>query len=171
MKNTGLMVRPVAAINLVGGLLCLECVNNVGGRVIQSGQEINRADSMIIMRDKLGEYADMLAWGVHANLLSEMEADSLAAVAGRDAVEAVRVLTRAKDLREAIHRICRSVVYAIQPVEMDLRLLNIEIVVARVHQRLASDGKQFAWRWEEGNMLDRMLWPVALSAAELLTHD
>jgi len=74
MKNTGLMERPAATMKLVGGRLCLDFVNTVGGRLIPPGKEVDRLESTI-RSDKLGEYADLLAWGVHAKLLSEKEAD------------------------------------------------------------------------------------------------
>jgi len=170
MKNTGLMERPAATMKLVGGRLCLDFVNTVGGRLIPPGKEVDRLESTI-RNDKLGEYADLLAWGVHAKLLSEKEADSLAWKATREPGEAVRIFQRGKELREAIHRVCRSIVYGVSPEEPDVALLNAEIAEAKGHQRLAPNEKQFTWQWEEGTWLDRMLWPIALSAAELLTQD
>jgi predicted RNA-binding Zn ribbon-like protein len=170
MKATKLMERPAATMKLVGGRLCLDFVNTVGGRLIPPGNPVDRLESTI-RNDKLGEYADLVAWGVHAKLLSEKEAESLALKATHEPGEAVRIFQRGKELREAIHRVCRSIVYGVAPEEQDVAFLNAEIAEARSHQRLAPNEKQFIWQWEDGTWLDRMLWPVALSAAELLTED
>jgi len=123
----------------------------VGGRVIRQGRN-HRADSMIIMRDKLGEYAKCLPWGVHANLLSEMEADSLAAVAGRDQSRPSECLPE--------QRICvkRFIGFADSWYTQSTGGIGSQVVEYRncrgkSPSKVGVDGKQFAWRWEEGNML------------------
>ena len=42
---------------------------------------------------------------------------------------------------------------------------------ASARLRLAQDGEEFRWDWDDEEALDRMLWPVARSAGELLTSD
>lgn len=47
--------------------------------------------------------------------------------------------------------------------------MNEELRIAREHQSLISAGNKLAWGWGNGaEALDRILWPLALSAVELL---
>src|SRR5947208_1046813 len=59
----------------------------------------------IILRDKLNDYVDLLAWSRRAGLLTEAQLQALIREARRRAAEAASVLTRALALREAIYRI------------------------------------------------------------------
>jgi len=48
--------------------------------------------------------------------------------------------------------------------------LSEEMCVARNHEKLIHAEDKFSWSWDAGDAaLDRMLWPVALSAVGLLT--
>ena len=54
----------------------------------------------------------------------------------------------------------------------DVRALNGALSTAFAHLRVATSTGGFAWEWAEGDQpLERMLWPVVRSAAELLTSD
>jgi predicted RNA-binding Zn ribbon-like protein len=157
--------RPAAMMKMVGGRLCLDFVNTVGGR---------RADPATgtpgVSRDSLNEYDDLAAWGFKAGLLTEAQARALARLARSRAEAAAGVLDRARKLREAIYRICKAVIDSHAPRRSDLDLLNAEIDVARSHERLADKKGNFTWEWDPaGSALDCVLWHVADSAAELLT--
>src|SRR6266496_2389016 len=150
--------RPAATMKLVGGRVCLDFVNTVSGWLITVGPNGDEIDSMTILRDKLVEFDDLIAWGRHANLLTDAEVDALIAEAAGDESSANAVLIRAKSLRGAIHRICRSVVYGTERADGDLELMNSEIAIARAHQRLVANEDGFAWSWEDGVRIDRVLW-------------
>lgn len=82
------------------------------------------------------------------------------------------VVRRALRLREAIYRICVAALEQESPSPKDLKLLNEEISVARNHEEIDSIKGTFQLRSKStANDLDQMLWPVTLSAAELLTTD
>ena len=56
------------------------------------------------------------------------------------------------------------------PRSIDLETVNDELLKARKNERLISTDEGFRWEWIDGETaLDRMLWPVAQSAAELLS--
>jgi predicted RNA-binding Zn ribbon-like protein len=156
--------------DFVAGALCLDFVNTVGGRQSAPKAKRGEPEAGIILRDKLNEYEDVLAWGRHAGLLTDGEVQALLRESKRRGAEAAEVLARAVALREAIHRICKAVIDRRQPREADTDLLNEELAEARRHQRLVPMGEGFVWRWAGAkDALDRMLWPVADSAADLLT--
>lgn len=48
--------------------------------------------------------------------------------------------------------------------------MNQEIGDALRHARLVEQGGGFVWGWDENPSLERPLWPIARSAAELLAH-
>jgi predicted RNA-binding Zn ribbon-like protein len=57
-----------------------------------------------------------------------------------------------------------------RPAGADVEVLRQELSIARAHQRFAEHDGRFVWTFPEPTeALDRFLWPVALSAAELLT--
>jgi predicted RNA-binding Zn ribbon-like protein len=163
--------RPAAHLKLVGGRVCLDFVNSVGGRVpVQAPMSGKHFDGSI-REDKLGDYFDLLAWSQHVGLLTGTEAQALAREAKREETRARAVWQRAIALREALYGICLAVIQSRQPGVAELDLLNEELNVARGHLRLAASHWNFKWEWTDTkNALDRMLWRIADSAADLLAH-
>jgi predicted RNA-binding Zn ribbon-like protein len=122
--------------------------------------------------DKLDDYFDLLAWSLHSGLLGENEAQSLARESGRRGKEAAATFKRAIALRGVIYRICAAIIHRLRPRVVDLDLLNQELNVAHGRVRLSAGEGNLVWEWtDKKNALDRMLWLVADSAAEMLTTD
>ena len=164
--------RPAGRMSLVGGRLCLDFVNTVGGW--NPGPARGKSDpyAAVVRADKLNDYFDLLAWSLHTTLLGANEAQALAREAGRRDKEAAATLKRAVALRGAIYRICAAIIHGTRPRASDLDLLNLELSVARGQVRLGVGEGNLAWEWADmKNALDRMLWRVADSAAEMLTTD
>ena len=155
---------------LVGGRLCLDFVNTVSGRAPARKPRGSGGASRPIGRERLGDYADLVRWSVAAGALLRGEAAALLGRARRRPPEAGTALRRAVALRESIYRICVAVIKGWEPPAADLELLNRELTAARARERVVAGERGFAWGWERpAPGLDRMLWPVARSAAELLT--
>jgi predicted RNA-binding Zn ribbon-like protein len=164
--------RPAARMNLVGGRLCLDFVNTVGGWNADTARGKYDPCAAVARADKLNDYFDLLAWSLHAGLFSENETQALAREAGRREKEATATLKRAVALRGAIYRVCAAVIHGALPRASDLDLLNQELNVANGRVRLGVGEENFIWEWTDTkNALDRMLWRVADSAAEMLTTD
>lgn len=145
-------------IELVGGQLCLDFANTVGNH--------KGADP----HEHLGSYSALLAWGRHAGVLTDENARQLAASASRHPEEAQRVYVRSIALREALYRIfsCVSTQIALRPA--DLAILNKVLSGAMSHARIVKREDGFQWGWQTGDRpLDQILWPIARSAADLLT--
>lgn len=140
------------------GSLPLDFANTVSGR---TGAQ---------RRDRLRDYRDLVAWGRQGGLLTDGEAGELLARAERRPEQAATVFARAIALREAIYRILAA--SARPPADdSDLATLNRELAHALGHLRVLPGANGFAWGWEDGAALDRVLWPVARAAAELLASD
>jgi predicted RNA-binding Zn ribbon-like protein len=164
--------RPAARMNLVGERLCLDFVNTVGWWKRDPAKSKSDSYEAVAIADKLNGYFDLLAWSLHTKLLGEGEAQALAREAGRRDKEAAATLKRAVALRGAIHSICAAFIHGARPRASDLDLLNRELKVAHGRVRLGAGEGNLVWAWaDEKNALDRMLWSVADSAAEMLTTD
>jgi predicted RNA-binding Zn ribbon-like protein len=146
--------------DLSGGRLCLDFANTVGNR---NGQRPS---------EHLNRYCDLVGWGRQAGLLPGDDAwELLREGAGRPA-EAENVLVRARALREALYTIFSARAAGRTAPAADLAQLNAALPEALARLHVAPAGHGFVWHWRaEPADLDRMLWPVLRSAAELLTSD
>ena len=80
------------------------------------------------------------------------------------------MFARAMALREALHRIFKATMTGRPPQGLDLKTLNDELLEARSHESLTHAENGFMWEWvSSDSALDRMLWAIAHSAAELLS--
>ena len=147
-----------------GGVSCLDFVNTLAWRLTARPVEY------------LGSYEDLLAWGRQAGLLTPDEAEALSGWAATAPEEAGDTLTRAVALREAIHRVFSAAITGKPQDGGALSVLNHELSGALSRLRVApAAGEAYVWAWDRGGddggepVLDRPLWPVARSAAELLT--
>ncbi len=162
--------RPAATAKLVGGRLCLDFVNSVGGRRPASASMKEGEAAYLVREDKLNDYGDLLAWSQYAGLLSEGEMQKLFRASRQWQIEAAAVFARAIELREAIYRLCKAILSKTLPRQSDLERLNQELAIAHGRVRLALGEGNFVWEWTDSrSALDRMLWLIADSAAELLT--
>jgi predicted RNA-binding Zn ribbon-like protein len=144
-----------------GEVLSLDFANTVGNR--PSGKPDER----------LTGYATLVSWSRKAGAVTGEEADALLKRAEERPEEARAVLAEAIEFREAMFRIITAQSVGSEASEADLEIFNRTLSVALCHLRLVQRGQEFEWQFRGGaNRLDTMLWPVARSAAELLTsHD
>jgi predicted RNA-binding Zn ribbon-like protein len=156
-------VRRERRYQLRGGASCLDFVNTVGWRLTDRPVEY------------LGSYEDLLAWERQAGVLSSDEAGALSDGAATDPEEARAVMSRAIAFREALHRVFSAGI-ADGPLDEDaMSVFDRELSGALSRLRVVpAAGKAWAWDWDRGRdyggpPLDLPLWPVARSAAELLT--
>ena len=139
-----------------GGELCLDFANTLGG-------------SRQRPKERLKSYADLLAWGSQAGILNDEDVRRLGRLAAEHPRKAAAALADAIALREALFRVIAAVIARTPPADEDLATLNGALPRALEHLRVAPCAKGCEWEWagEEG-ALDRMLWPIARSAADLL---
>jgi predicted RNA-binding Zn ribbon-like protein len=147
---------------LRGGVVCLDFVNTVGSRLADHPSEYLRS------------YEDLLDWSRQAGLLAPEETEGLSRQAMLDPEGAQKTLARALALREEIHRLISAHIAGKSRDENDLSALNRELSISLSHLRVVPADGSYTWGWDrsrdEGETpLDSPLWPVAQSAAELLT--
>jgi predicted RNA-binding Zn ribbon-like protein len=159
-----------AEMRLIGGRLCLDFVNTVDGRKNDLGRRKSQSGNSLVLGDKLGDYSDLVAWSRHSGIVKATEAGHLIQESKRKAAEARAVFDRAIKLREALHRIFKATMTGRPPQGLDLKTLNDELLEARSHESLTHAVNGFTWEWVGSEAaLDRMLWSIAHSAAELLS--
>jgi predicted RNA-binding Zn ribbon-like protein len=157
-------------MKFIGGELCLDFVNTVGARVSTLRRNRSRDFADTVLRDKLAGYEDLSTWSRLAGLVSHSGARRLARRAVSQPQDAVAILMRAARLREALYRIFKSEVEGWRPSAPDMEILRGELSIARAHERLSHSASGFVWLWDDPDQaLDRMLWAVSKSAANLLT--
>lgn len=162
--------RPAGRAKLIGGRLCLDFINTVGGRTVEATAKRKAVVGAVIREDRLLEYADLVAWSLRAGIVTSAEAARLLRESKRHEAEAKAALTRAVVLREALWRICKAIIEGLAPRQYDLDSLNRELALAYGRVQLTAGEKRVVWKWQDATAsLDRMLWPVADSAAEYLT--
>ena len=119
---------------------------------------------------QLSTYADLAAWAAEAGAAPPTLARALARAAPRRAPAAAAVLARAEALRAAIAAVMSSVAERRPPPTRALADLNQILIETMGHTHIVRRGPGFAWEWKTGrNGLERLLWPVVRSAAEVLT--
>jgi predicted RNA-binding Zn ribbon-like protein len=147
--------------SFIGGEPCLDFVNTVDPR---------HADER---DDFLRSYEDLVGWSERAGLLVRTEARALRQRAETDPEAADSVHRRAVDLREALYRVFapRPAAAAEHLREGDINRLNEEAHRAWTMADLTRSEAGWDWHWRPDPELDRVLWPIARSAADLLTSD
>jgi predicted RNA-binding Zn ribbon-like protein len=119
--------------------------------------------------EQLNSYADLVAWASQNGIVTEPEARQLSQEGTKQSTEAVFILKQAIALREAIYRIFSAVAGERRPEGNDLNLLNTALGKAFSHLQVTPTEAGFTWKWTGQGALEQMLWPVARSAADLLT--
>lgn len=138
------------------GALCLTFVNTASPR-----------------RQGFETYGDLLAWSVAAGALDGEWRPRLERTAAERPAIAAGVVRRTGTLRGRLRRILLTTARGERPAASDFAPFNAELGAALASRRLVPGAGVCRWSWaDEGDgALDRMLWPVLLSAGELLASD
>ena len=145
---------------LIAGHISLDFTNTADWHASQAPDE------------RLTGYGDLLAWSQQVGILTEHEVQRLRDVAARYPAAAAAVLEQAIALRETLYRIFVAVAGRRTPAANDIALLNAALAKAMARLQLVATEGDWRWAWADGeDALDRMLWPVVWSAAELLTSE
>ncbi len=119
----------------------------------------------------LTDYADLLAFALQTETLTESEARRLRELASARPSDAALVVSRATALRETLFRIFSAIAAEVDPASEDIKSLNAELSIAMSNAQIIPAADQFDLDWSDDPGLDRPLWPVVRSAADLLTSD
>ena len=144
---------------LTGGALCLDFANTLDERPTMSPREL------------LPDYRHLVDWSRQAGALTASACRRLLTEAAAEPPQARAVVRRARALREIIFEVFAARAREVPVPQEALHRLNLELRASFAHIGVARVGARFCWDWDGGPAPDRMLWPVARSAAELLTSE
>lgn len=153
MMETGIQT---SRFEFSGNRVCLDFVNTVNDRLSSP-------------YDLLITYDDLLQWGQQAYILTAHEVEVLREEAGRHANEAAKVLQWAIIVRETIYHLFQGVIEDTKPQAADLATFNAARVETMSHACIIPENDGFVWSWQERDALERVVWPIVRSAADLLT--
>jgi predicted RNA-binding Zn ribbon-like protein len=149
---------PLPVFEFLGNRLCLDFTNAM--KDITGSQELP------------SHYEELVIWSKQADILTDEEAEHLLVKAAHRPAEAAMVFQRAVVLRETLFRIFSRIAQDQAVEESDMDILNAMLAETMLHARLVPKGKCCEWSWmAQDDVLDRMLWPVIRSAADLLTSE
>ncbi|MEP6988208.1 MAG: ABATE domain-containing protein [Chloroflexota bacterium] len=145
---------------VIGGELCLDFANTVSWRGTERAH------------DWLYNFAHFGAWGELVGQITEQEQADLMNVAEQQHNQAQRVLQKAVVLREAINTIFSDLRYGKPLPQPELAILNAYLPEALGHLQVGVHDNEVLWVWsQDGIELERILWPVLWSAANLLMSE
>lgn len=149
-----------AHLQLKEGHLCLDFANTADWHASDHPKE------------SLKTIDDLLQWAHRVGLLNDDELEQSKTAADRSPNEAQGTLSRAIALREAIYRLFSATATGAPPPQEDLEFLNQMLTQLVRSPRVVRTNGAYTWAWEgESDSLDRLLTPIALSAATLLTSE
>lgn len=119
--------------------------------------------------DQLKSYAKLLEWSRKHGIIDGKQEAILNRGASME--ESTRVLEDAIRLREALYRIFSRVAHGRKAETMDLDILNEFLGRGLSHVSVTEGKEAYGWDWSVKVSPDMMLYPIASSAAGLLTSD
>jgi predicted RNA-binding Zn ribbon-like protein len=140
------------------GELCLDYANTVDWHA--SSHPKNMLDS----------YEKLVEWSRRRGILDSEVARGLVQRARERKELGDMAMGEADSLREAIYGVFSATSHGRQPGRKELGMLNAHLSRGMARSRISLEGQQLRWGWIGDDMPpDMMLWPIAKSAAELLT--
>ncbi len=144
--------------DLSGGHLALDFANTV-----------SRRDAPEKTAEHLTSYSDLISFARQSNLITPQEAEALERKAQAQSRGATQVLRNAISLRETLFRTFIALADGKPCSPGDLAFLEEAATDALRHRHIVRANGGYEWRCDEDSKLERILWPIAMSAAELLT--
>lgn len=142
--------------NFVGGALCLDFVNTVGGH--REGEP----------KETLQAYADLVDWAVAGEVLTKSGGLQLKEMARANEARAARVLADAKRLRETIYEVFVAIADERKAPATELAALSAAMSEAHANLQLRASGSGYQLAWPAPADLRAPVWPVVKSAVDLL---
>jgi predicted RNA-binding Zn ribbon-like protein len=139
-------------------VLCLDFANTVDWRTSDKPEEI------------LMSYRDLVDWSRHVGIVDNRRASRVNQGAAAQPGSAARVFEQALQLREAIYQVFVARAHRKPSARQRLEKFNRLLSPLMSRACLSPVRQSFVWSWGgDPDALDSMLWPIAWSAAELLT--
>jgi predicted RNA-binding Zn ribbon-like protein len=140
--------------DFIAGAPALDFANTVGGSRERP------------THDHITRYADLVEFAEQRGDIGEGQAKNLLDLAKAQPAAALAVLERALRLRDAIWS---SFPAERNPKPKDVATISAESARSAGHMRLVPGAHSYVWSFSDDIDLERVIWPIARSAADLLT--
>jgi predicted RNA-binding Zn ribbon-like protein len=141
------------------GEVCLDFINTLDNRPVPEH-----------LHEMLSSYEDLAEWAVEAGAINAKQRAALTQEAKLHPAKASSVLRRAIDFRETLYRIMEGLLAKKRPSEDDRQAFNSVLGEAYSHLQLHPIRQGFGLDWPDDPIgLEAVVWPIARSAAQLLT--
>jgi predicted RNA-binding Zn ribbon-like protein len=148
-----------ADLDLIGGHPALDFVNTLAATVEQPAEFLH-------------DYADLVAWAAHAEVIAPATAGALRELALHHPAEAALTYADALRLRTCLDEILRARLAGDPPEPAVLDGIRDSYLEALRHARLSDQGGRYEWTWPEpAGELAGPLWRLAGEAVDLLHSD
>jgi predicted RNA-binding Zn ribbon-like protein len=138
-----------------GGVICLDFCNTADGDI--NGE----------WKENLLQYEDLITWSREARTLNEAEAEQLLRSAAEHSAESNQVMEKAHGLRKTLYDVFSAIAHEEQPQAAHLATFNTFLGETGAQLQIVPAPDGFEWTWAQES-LEKPLWPITWSAAELL---
>lgn len=118
--------------------------------------------------ERLISYDALVEWAREQHLVSAAAADRLLAEARRHPHQAASVLSRARELREALNDLALAIEQRRQPAAAVLATISDRLADAYAHARLVPHDGALQWISSADEDLNRVLWEISRAAGRLV---
>jgi predicted RNA-binding Zn ribbon-like protein len=120
-------------------------------------------------KDMLDSYGALLDWSSRKGVLNQKQANALGRRAAKE--DLAPVMTEALRLREAIYRIFSAIAHGRKAAQRDLEIVNEFLTRSLSRMAVKETEEGYNWGLSCDTSPEMMLYPIAESAAMLLTSD
>ena len=153
----------------IGGRLCLDFVNSVGGR---EELEEKPYPENIIVKDKLENFNEFITWGKDIGIITEAGRKYLLNLNSSEKKETEITFKRAIELRESLFKIIYDVINNKEPDEKMIQILNREYSIANENRKLVYMNNKIEWQFSRDPFKpDYLIWVIAESVVKLLSSE
>jgi predicted RNA-binding Zn ribbon-like protein len=165
VETTANATQTPRELPILGGHLALDFANTVDD---PEGPE---------RYDHAGTYPELVGWSMRIGIVAPDQAEALLAAAEEHRRARSAALKRAHQLRRVLIKIFTEIAAMNSGQLADTEAapathwteLRPFVTDAMTYAELAAEGSTYQLTWPETTRLDAMLWPVAVTASELLT--
>ncbi len=152
--------RRAPRFELIAGAVCLDFINTLDDRFSGHPKEL------------LPSYLDLARFAEDSGILSELQVDRLFTRSVKSPEPAQRALEAAIQLREAMYAIFWALVQKKPVPKPAVIVLNSYVQESARHMGLVPRDGHFEWKFDDaGADFEAPLWPIARSAADLLSSE
>ena len=120
----------------------------------------------------LKSYDDLVTWSQRMQIVDGAGGELLRRTAAAQPAKAAAVFADGRELRSVMVRVFTAEAFGRPPAPEDFAALKRALARAMPAREVAPAATGYSWTWGgDAEALDRVLWPVVYSAAELLASD